>query len=281
MLLSRLSTSVTQGLSVEQAHRRISEHGKNKPTRPRTEWFRKLMGYFFGGFGVLLSLGSILVFIAWRPLGNPPAIANLALAIVLLAVFFIQAGFNAWQDWSSARVMASIMTMLPDDCLVVRDGKATTIPATELVPGDIVKIKQGNKLPADVRFIEVTPDAKFDRSILTGEPRPRKQSDLDLLTPIGESAPVPGSVESTDNNYLETNCIGLQGTHCVSGTVTGIVVATGDKTVFGRIAGLSNIPRHEFTPIQKEVFRFVLIIVSFIATVVIVVIILWYNIPCR
>lgn len=112
--------------------------------------------------------GCILVFIAWRPLGDPPATANLALACVLLAVFIIQAVFNAWQDWSSSRVMASITTMLPDECIVIRDGRQECISAVDLVPGDIIKIKQGNKLPADVRFIEVSNDAKFDRSILTG-----------------------------------------------------------------------------------------------------------------
>lgn len=105
----------------------------------------------------------------WKPLGQPnPAIANLALAIVLLAVFFIQAAFNAWQDWSSSRVMASITTMLPDSCLVVRDGNQVTLLSTDIVPGDVLFIKSGNKLPADVRFVEVSSDAKFDRSILTG-----------------------------------------------------------------------------------------------------------------
>jgi sodium/potassium-transporting ATPase subunit alpha len=66
-------------------------------TRPPSGRFAKIMGYFFGGFGSILLIASILVFIAWKPLGNPPAKANLALAIVLVVVFFFQAGFNAWQ----------------------------------------------------------------------------------------------------------------------------------------------------------------------------------------
>jgi sodium/potassium-transporting ATPase subunit alpha len=95
-------------------------------------------------------------------------VANLALAIVLLAVFFIQAAFNAWQDWSSSRVMASITNMLPDNCVVLRDGAQVSVVALDIVPGDVLFIKAGNKLPADVRFVEVSSDAKFDRSILTG-----------------------------------------------------------------------------------------------------------------
>ncbi|KAM5468777.1 hypothetical protein MauCBS54593_004772 [Microsporum audouinii] len=257
-LVSRLNTSISQGLSTDEAQKRIVEYGKNAPTRPRTEWFRKIMGYFFGGFGILLLTGCILVFIAWKPLGDPPALANLALAIVLLAVFFIQASFNAWQDWSSSRVMASITTMLPDDCTAIRDSATVVVSAIDLVPGDVITIKQGNKLPSDIRFVEVSSDAKFDRSILTGE-----------------SEPVDGTVESTDKNFLETRCIGLQGTHCVSGTATGICIATGDKTVFGRIANLTNKPNRGLTPIQKEILRFVLIIVSFIASVVILVVVVW------
>ena len=126
------------------------------------------MGYCFKGFGSILLLGSILVFISWKPLGEPPSQANLALAIVLLAVFLIQAAFNAWQDWSSSRVMASITTLLSESCLIMRESSQITVASSEVVPGDIVFIKAGNKLPADCRFVEVSSDAKFDRSILTG-----------------------------------------------------------------------------------------------------------------
>jgi sodium/potassium-transporting ATPase subunit alpha len=139
------------------------------PSPPPTHYFSRIFGYFFRGFGSILLVGSILVFVSWKPLGEPPSVANLALAIVLLAVFFIQAAFNAWQDWSSSRVMASITTMLPDSCLLLRDGVQVTVVASEIVPGDILYIKSGNKLPADVRFIEISSDAKFDRSILTGK----------------------------------------------------------------------------------------------------------------
>jgi sodium/potassium-transporting ATPase subunit alpha len=99
--------ALTQGLSNEQVKRRASENGKNKMTPPPSDLFGRIMGYFFGGFGSILLVAGILVFIAWKPLGHPPAVANLALACVLIAVFAIQAAFNAWQDWSSSRVMVS------------------------------------------------------------------------------------------------------------------------------------------------------------------------------
>lgn len=153
-------------------------------TPPPSGLVGKITGYFFGGFGSILVVAGILVFVAWKPLGSPPAVANLALACVLIAVWLIQAAFNAWQDWSTSQVMASIGTMLPDQCigtfgyglslvssngdLVMRNNSHTSISAVDLVPGDIIVIKHGNKLPADVRFVEVSSDAMFDRSILTG-----------------------------------------------------------------------------------------------------------------
>lgn len=216
------------------------------------------MGYFFKGFGSILLVASILVFVSWKPLGDPPAVANLALAIVLLAVFFIQAAFNAQQDWSSSQVMKSITAMLPDDCLIHRDGSHQHIMATELVPGDVLIIKAGDKLPADVRFVEISSDAKFDRSILTGE-----------------SLPVSGTVDSTDDNYLETRCIGMQGTHCISGSGIGVIVATADKTVFGRIAKLTNEPKTGLTTLEKEILRFVIIIVAIMLVNIILVIVVW------
>ena len=157
-----------------------------------------------------------------------------------------------------SRTMASISGMLPDDCSVLRDGHRVDANAVDLVPGDILYIKFGNKLPADVRFIEVSSDAKFDRSILTGE-----------------SQPVPGSIEYTDKNYLETNNIGMQGTHCISGTTIGITVSTGDSTVFGKIARLTSTPKTGMTPLQKEILRFIIIICSLMIFFNIVVIICW------
>ena len=67
--------------------------------------------------------------------------------------------------------MSSIKGMLPADVIVLRDGKQITIPAAELVPGDLVHIAMGQKVPADVKLIDVSGDLRFDRSVLTGEVR--------------------------------------------------------------------------------------------------------------
>lgn len=68
--------------------------------------------------------------------------------------------------------MSSIKTMLPEECLLLRNGAKQQFQGADIVPGDILYIKMGDKIPADVRFIETSPDARFDRSILTGETAP-------------------------------------------------------------------------------------------------------------
>ncbi|KXT11694.1 hypothetical protein AC579_6492 [Pseudocercospora musae] len=258
-LLRRYGSSRNNGLSVSLAAHQLKTVGRNVPSPPPSRWFQRLIGYLFGGFGAILFVASVLVFIAWKPLGEPdPAIANLALAIVLACVWLIQAAFSFWQDFSSSKVMASITQMLPEECIVVRDRQQTRVDGRDVVPGDILKVTMGNKLPADVRFLECSSDVRFDRSILTGE-----------------TAPLLGSVESTDDNYLETACIGLAGTHCVSGSAWGLILETGDRTVFGRIAKLTSTPKSGLTPLQKEIMYFVLVIVSLMLTMVIIVIAVW------
>jgi len=201
-------------------------------------------------------------------------VANLALGIVLIAVFVIQAAFNGWQDWSSSRVMASITAMLPESCLLLRDTCRVEVAATEIVPGDAVFVKAGTKIPADVRFIEVSHDFSLDRSIVTGKCAPGISIPVSEIE-LGESNPVKGSPESTSDNYLETRCIGLQGTHCVSGNATGLVVATGDSTVFGRIAKLAGEPETGLTTIEKEVLRFVVLIFIVMVTWIVILASVW------
>lgn len=92
-LFRRFSSSRSSGLTSGEAANQLKTVGRNLPTPPPSRWFKQTMGYLFGGFGPILFIAAILVFIAWKPLGEPnPAVANLALAIVLVAVWLIQAG---------------------------------------------------------------------------------------------------------------------------------------------------------------------------------------------
>ncbi|TBU35112.1 sodium-potassium ATPase [Dichomitus squalens] len=257
--LQRLSVSPQTGLDTTQVSRRQQQYGKNAISPPKSNMLRKVLEWVMGGFGSLLLTASVVCFIAWKPLGEPnPQASNLALAVVLLLVLFLQAAFNAWQDFSTSKVMSSIKGMLPSDVLVLRDGSRVKLSASELVNGDLIYIGLGEKVPADLRLIQVSGDLRFDRSILTGE-----------------SEPIAGRVDMTDKNLLETKNIALQGTHCVSGSGTGLVIQTGDNTVFGRIAKLSSTEASRMTTLQREILYFVLVIASLATAVAILIVILW------
>ncbi|KAI9029564.1 hypothetical protein CLU79DRAFT_884486 [Phycomyces nitens] len=258
-LTQQYSTSIERGLDKEQAVKRVAQYGKNSISPPPSNWGKKLFGYFFGGFCSLLWFASIICWISWKPLGNPnPAPLNLALAVILMFVVFLQAFFNAWQDWSTNRVMNSINNMLPTQTLVQRENNVITIDAIGLVPGDIVHVKMGNKIPADLRLIQVSDDLKFDRSVLTGE-----------------SEAIPGTVDATDANVLESHNVAMMGTHCLNGSAVGVVVAIGDNTLMGRIARLSLSDNGARTLLQTEILRFVVIIAVLSITVGAACIITW------
>ncbi|KAI0290823.1 sodium-potassium ATPase [Russula brevipes] len=257
--LRRLAVTPKAGLDAAQAQRRAAQFGANQISPPPSRTLRKVIGWVFGGFGSLLLTASVVCFLAWKPLGNPnPQASNLALAVVLLVVVLLQAIFNAWQDFSTSRVMASIKGMLPADVVVLRDGVQMTLPAASLVPGDLVHVVMGQKVPADIKLIDVSGDLRFDRSVLTGE-----------------SEPIAGRLEKTNDNILETKNIALQGTLCVNGSGLGLVFQIGDHTVFGRIAKLSSAASSSMTTLQREILRFVIIIGSLATLVAIIIVILW------
>lgn len=242
---SRFNVFQEQGLSNEAAATRLQRDGKNAiPSQPEHVW-RKLFWYVFGGFCSVLWIGVIIFFICWRPLGDPnPAAYNLGLAILVLIVIILQACFSAFQDWSTKRTMKSILDLLPSDALALRDGSFVKIPSSDLVAGDIVRISIGNKVPADIRLLSSSGDIRFDRSMITGE-----------------AEEIEGALVSTDQNFLESRNIAFMGTMVVNGSAVGIVVLTGKNSVMGRIAQATSGVDDEPTLIQREISRFVRIIV--------------------
>lgn len=210
--------------------------------------------YIFGGFCSVLWVGVIVFFLCWQPLSNPPSAQNLALAVLILVVIFLQASFSAFQDWSTKKTMQSILDLLPSETLVLRDGEVKKLPATDLVSGDIVHLRTGNRVPADMRILSHSGDIRFDRAVLTGE-----------------SDEVEGSTDATEENILESRNIALMGTMVVNGSGLGIVILTGDRSVMGRIAHATAHAPERTTLIQKEIWRFVYIIV--LCTVILVLLI--------
>jgi len=122
----------------ETAKALLIKNGKNQLKKPPNNLFAKILKYGFSGFCWLLWIGSIILFIAWKPLGDPPDATNLGLAILLILVIALQAVFEAFQDWSSGQVMKSIKGMMPSDAVVVRGGVEMHVNVSDLVVGDVV-----------------------------------------------------------------------------------------------------------------------------------------------
>lgn len=259
-VIKSLESDATIGLTKSQVEAKTKIYGLNVQSKPPSRLLHKIFMYFFGGFGPLLMIGGILCCIAWKPLGNPPATANIVLGVILFIVFATQAAFNFWQDYSSSRVMDSIHNMIPDDSATIRDGDVVIVPSKNLLPGDIINFSAGTKIPADMRIISNSPDLAFDRSVLTGE---------------SKAIPASSKPEAPFSNYLESSCIAMQGTFCSTGSGTGIVVSTGDNTIFGKVAKMTAEPKRGLTPLQKEILRFVILTSIVIISLIILIIILW------
>ncbi|KAH6617713.1 hypothetical protein B0J18DRAFT_445970 [Chaetomium sp. MPI-SDFR-AT-0129] len=263
-ICQQFNVSSSQGLSPDRAAQRLAHDGANTLPRPTTNYAKKLFWYLFGGFCSVLWVGVIIFFLCWRPLSNPPSATMLALAILVIIVIVLQAGFSAFQDWSTVRTMSAIMDLLPAETVVLRDGQKIRIPATELVGGDIVFLEMGNKVPADMRLLRHSGDLRFDRSVLTGE-----------------SDEIEGAVDCTDPNFLESRNIALLGCLVCNGSGVGVVVLTGPRTVMGRIAAAAatagGTKGEKPTLIQREITRFVRIIVCLTVVLALLILLTWVG----
>jgi len=267
VLCKRFGTNIADGLTTAQAQAGIAEHGLNQLTPPPTtpEWV-KFCQNLFSGFACLLWLGAILCFIAYSIQATAyeePPDDNLYLGIVLTAVVTVTGIFSYYQESKSAKIMESFKNLVPQYALARRNGEKVTVPASELTLGDVVEVKFGDRVPADLRVVEAR-QFKVDNSSLTGESEPQTR------TP-----------EFTHENPLETKNLAFFSTNAVEGTAVGIVVNIGDNTVMGRIAGLAAGVGSDETPIAKEIAHFIHIITGVAVflgvTFFIIAFILGYN----
>lgn len=244
-LCARYNTDVVNGLTTEAAKAGNAKYGLNALTPPKTtpEWI-KFCQALFGGFALLLWGGSVLCFIAYITESFTKAPEdlnddNLYLGAVLAIVVFLSGVFSYYQDSKSSAIMESFKSLVPQYATVTRDGVIVTIRAEELTKGDLVSVKFGDRVPADLRIIQ-SAGFKVDNSSLTGESEPQ------VRTP-----------ECTHDNPLETKNLAFFSTNAIEGTAQGFVVNIGDVTVMGRIAGLASGLTSGDTPIAKEIARFI------------------------
>ncbi|XP_055950383.1 sodium/potassium-transporting ATPase subunit alpha-B-like isoform X1 [Argiope bruennichi] len=247
-LYARLGTNPETGLTAMQAREIYERDGPNSLTPPKKvpEWV-KFCKQLFGGFALLLWIGAVLCFIAYSiQVGTSEGSVedNLYLGIVLATVVIVTGCFSYYQEARSSKIMESFKNMVPQYATIIREGQKHTLPAEDVVVGDLVEVKGGDRVPADIRVISAQ-GFKVDNSSLTGESEPQTRSP-----------------EMTNENPLETRNIAFFSTNCVEGTGRGIVINTGDRTVMGRIANLASGLEMGDTPIAREIAHFIHIITS-------------------
>nr|CAD2171846.1 unnamed protein product [Meloidogyne enterolobii] len=247
-LCAAYETDIERGLTSAQAEKVLARDGLNALSPPRTtpEWV-KFCKNLFGGFALLLWVGALLCYVAHTVDAmtlEHPSKDNLYLGIVLMTVVIITGCFQYFQERKSSQIMESFKNLVPTFALIIRDGEKRQIPSANLVVGDIVEVKGGDRIPADIRIIRAH-GFKVDNSSLTGESEPQTRTN-----------------EQSEDEPLEARNLAFFSTNAVEGTATGVVVNTGDRTVMGRIAHLASDLDSGKTPIAREIEHFIHIITA-------------------
>ncbi|XP_017783269.1 PREDICTED: sodium/potassium-transporting ATPase subunit alpha-like [Nicrophorus vespilloides] len=246
VLCSRLETDIERGLSQYKARQLFMETGPNALTPSRkTPEYIKFIKTITEGFSLLLWIGASLCIIAavieyvYRKKVDTD---NLLLAAVLVLIIIMTGIFMYYQQNKSSKIMDSFATMIPQKAEVIRDGQQITVNVKDLVVGDLVDMKFGDRIPADVRITK-SQGFKVDNSSITGENEPLLRTN-----------------QCTNENILETRNVAFFSTNAVEGTAQGIVIMCGDHTVMGKIAGLTARLHPSITPLARELNRFMTII---------------------
>ena len=224
---SALETSL-QGLSTQEAIARQSLYGANtlREPPPQPLW-RKLLGYFTHFMALMLWVAGALAIIGGRPL----------MGVVIWIVVLVNGAFSFWREYRAAQAVDSLKRLLPAYARVVRDGAEVQILASELAPGDVLVLAEGDNVPADARVVEEY-GLRTNDSTLTGEAVPaRKTAEASMREGITE---------------LERPNLVFAGTSIYSGTGRAVVIATGMLTQFGRIANLTQDVREEPSQLQHN-----------------------------
>jgi magnesium-transporting ATPase (P-type) len=230
-VLKAMESNADDGLSDSEVSERLEKYGKNElPKGKKRSWWMRL----------LLQFHNVLIYVLLAAAVITALMEHYIDMWVILAVVIVNALIGFIQEGKAEQAMESIRDMLSLEAVVIRNGKKKTIDAEELVPGDIVMLKSGDKVPADLRLIK-TKDLQVEESPLTGE-----------------STSVDKSTDPVDDDAV----IGDQYSMAFSGTVvtfgkgTGVVTATGLKTELGKIKEMMSEVEEITTPLLQKIDKF-------------------------
>ncbi|MBI3361012.1 MAG: HAD-IC family P-type ATPase, partial [Chloroflexi bacterium] len=227
-VVSRLETEIERGLPLDEARRRLDQHGYNElREQPRPSFWRMLLDQFDNFVVIILIAASIV----------SAFLGDWVEAAAILAIVVLNAVLGVVQERRAEAALAALRKLAAPDGHVVRDGHRQVIPARELVPGDIVLLEAGNYVPADLRLVEGV-NLRIEEAALTGESAPvekRAGAVLDRELPLGDRH---------NTAYM--------GTLVTYGRGRGVVTATGMNTEIGLIAQMLQTLEAEPTPLQRR-----------------------------
>jgi Ca2+-transporting ATPase len=224
--LSELNVTST-GLTTQNAQERLTQYGPNELKKEKGKSpLKLLLGQFTDILMIILLIATGLSFVAGEATD----------AIIILAIVIASATLGFTQEYRSEKAVEALKKMTSPTASVLRDGKEVRIPATQLVPGDIILLYTGDKVPADGRLLEAF-TMKTDEAPLTGESSAVNKSALEL----------PEQTQLNDRNNIV-----FTGTVVVYGRGKAVVTTSGMNTEFGKIAQMVQATPQEQTPLEKR-----------------------------
>jgi Ca2+-transporting ATPase len=248
-LVRALESDAERGLSSAEAARRLAGHGRNELAEGKRTPPIALFLNQFKDFMVLVLVGATLI---------SGFLGEYMDAVAILAIIALNGVLGFIQEYRAEQSLRSLKALSAPTARVVRDGKAREIPAAELVPGDIVLLGSGDRVPADLRLMEAS-SLYAEESALTGESVPVGKH----ARPIDEDNPGTGDLQN----------IAFMGTMVTRGSGKGIVIRTGMQTEMGKIAHMIEQAGEAETPLQRRLAQLgkVLIAAAVALTVVVVI----------
>ncbi|MDS4059071.1 MAG: cation-transporting P-type ATPase, partial [Candidatus Contendobacter sp.] len=219
------------GLSETEAAQRLEVHGPNRLRPPKQ---RGPMTRF------LLQFHNVLIYVLLASAAITAALGHAVDTGVILGVTIINALVGFVQEGKAESALAAIRKMLSLRALALRDGQRREIAAETLVPGDWVLLQSGDKVPADLRLVEVK-NLRIQEAVLTGEAEAVDKT----VTPVSAEAAIGDRAN-----------MAYSGTLVSHGQATGVVVATGERTEIGRISALLEQVEEIMTPLLRQMAQF-------------------------
>jgi len=230
-VIAALETDFVGGLAQEEAEARLQKEGPNRlsPTQQKPLWLRLLQQFDNPLLITLLLVGAIKLAI-----GDPQD------ALVIISVTCINAVIGTVQEGKAESAIAALAESVRTDVVVLRDRSIQRLDSELLVPGDLVQLEAGSKVPADLRLLTARSLAT-DESALTGESLPVQKG----TEPLNPAVPL-----------AERSCMAYAGSFVTAGQGTGVVVTTGDATAVGQISASLNRPVNLSTPLTRKLSGF-------------------------